>query len=87
MSIEFCVFLLALIKRVACFLRNDKRILVSEVLSSLIARLHDKGIYEGFLVGKENIHVSILQFADDTLIFCKYDTVMLDKLKQIIECF
>lgn len=62
-------------------------LLVSKVLSSLIARLHDRGVYEGFRVGRDKIHVSILQYADDTLIFCKDDDDMLAKLKEIIDLY
>lgn len=56
-------------------------LLVSEVLNVLTGRLHKKGLYEGFLVGKEKIHVSILQFADGTLIFCKFEDDII-KLQQ-----
>lgn len=44
-------------------------ILVSEVLDALIENLHQNGLYEGFVVGKDKIHVPILQFADYTLLF------------------
>lgn len=53
----------------------------------LIARIHEKRIFEGFIVGKEKIHESILQFPDDTLIFWKYDDGMLNNLKKTIEIF
>ena len=56
-------------------------LLVSIVLSALVVKLHQIGLFEGFVVGKENIHVSILKFADDTLLFCKYNSNMLFKLK------
>ena len=46
-------------------------LLVSEVLVAIINNLHFNGQYEGFLVGKDSIHLSLLQFADDTLLFCK----------------
>ena len=62
-------------------------LLVSEVLSGLLSRLHDKGKYEGFIVGKDAVHVSLLQFADDTLLFCKYDNDMLENLRKTIEFF
>lgn len=55
-------------------------LLISEVLGALLDKAHNNGIYEGFVVGKDRIHVSILQCADDTLLFCKYDDGMLDKL-------
>lgn len=37
------------------------------------------------MVGNDRIHVPILQFADDTLIFCKYDVEMLENLCKTIE--
>ena len=62
-------------------------LLVSEVLSSLISRLHKIKKFEGFIVGKNKVHVPILQFADDTLLFCKYDFDMLEVLRKTIEFF
>lgn len=38
-------------------------------------------------MGKDKIHIPILQFADDTLIFCKYDNDMVVALSKIIELF
>lgn len=37
-------------------------------------------MFEGSIMGKDKIHVSILQFANDTLLFWKYDDGMLDNL-------
>lgn len=48
---------------------------------------YEKGKFEGFVVGKDVVHVSLLQFADDTLIFCKYDDDMLENLRKTIEIF
>ena len=62
-------------------------LLVSEVLVAIINNLHFNGQYEGFLVGKDSIHLPLLQFADDTLLFCKYDDQMLLKLKDAIRLF
>ena len=42
-------------------------LLISEVLGAIINKLHlSSGQYEGFLVGKDLIHLPLLQFADDT---------------------
>lgn len=62
-------------------------LLISEVLSALIARLHEKRKFEGFIMGKDRIHVSILQFANDTLISCKYEDEMIENLRKTIELF
>lgn len=40
-------------------------LLVSEVPSALVEKLHFNGHFEGFVVGKEKIRVSIVQFAGD----------------------
>lgn len=58
-------------------------LLFSEVLSALLSRIHEKGKYEGFVVGKDCVHVSLLQFTNDTLIFCKYDDEMIENLRTI----
>ena len=55
-------------------------LLVSEVLGEIINKLHINSQFEGFLVGKDLIHLPLLQFVDDTLLFCKYDVKMLLKL-------
>lgn len=44
-------------------------------------------LFEGFVVGKDKVHVSILQFADHILLFCKYDDGMLNVLTKAIELF
>lgn len=36
-------------------------------------------------MGQDKVHVSILQFPDDTPLFCKYDDDMLDIIIQTIE--
>lgn len=45
--------------------------------------MHAKNLYEGFVVGKDKVHVSILQFA----LFCKYNDDMLEVLIQRITPF
>ena len=55
-------------------------LLVSEVLGEIINKLHINSQFEGFLVGKDLIHLPLLQFVDDTLLFCMYDVKMLLKL-------
>ena len=62
-------------------------LLVSELLGETISKLHSSGQFEGFLVDKDMIHLPLLQFADDTLLFCKYDVKMLFKLKEAIRLF
>ena len=45
--------------------------LVVDVLSRMIFRAEERGLTEGFLVGRYRTKVSILQFADDTIFFSK----------------
>lgn len=45
------------------------------------------GYYEGFLVGRDRVHISHLQFADDILIFCKDNDGMLDNLIKAIKAY
>ena len=40
------------------------------------------GMSKGFIVGKDKVHVSLLLFADDTLIFCKNDEAMMEILQK-----
>ena len=44
-------------------------------------------MFEGFVVGKDRVHIPILQFADDTLLFCKYDEEMMENLKKTLLVF
>lgn len=46
-----------------------------------------KDILKVFMMGKNNVHASILHFADDTLLFCKDDGKMLNAFINIIELF
>ncbi|KAA0047078.1 reverse transcriptase [Cucumis melo var. makuwa] len=48
-------------------------LLVSEALSGLFSNLYKKEMFEGFVVGKDKVHVPILQLANDTLLFRKFD--------------
>ena len=57
-------------------------LIISELLGAFISQIYSNGLFEGFLVGQDKVHLSILQFADDTLLFCKYDDGMLDSLIQ-----
>lgn len=49
--------------------------LVVDILGSLIAKTRDRGLVEGFLVGKEKVQISHLQFVDDTILFSSEDEV------------
>lgn len=62
-------------------------ILIGEVFTTLIDNIHLRGVYEGFILSSSNIDVSILQFADDTLLFCQYNDLFLSNLKETVELF
>ncbi|TYK01565.1 hypothetical protein E5676_scaffold451G001420 [Cucumis melo var. makuwa] len=62
-------------------------LLISKVLGALVETLHYNGLYEGFVLGKDKIHVPILQFVDYTLLFCNYDSNMMDNLRQTLDFF
>lgn len=48
---------------------------------------YSRGVYKGFVVAKDNILVPLLQFADDTLIFSKYDEKMFGVLLKTVDFF
>ena len=61
-------------------------ILVVDVLS-MIVRAEERGLFEGFLVGRNRIKVSHLPFADDTIFFSKASFEELHSLKLILLVF
>ena len=61
--------------------------LVVDVLSRMIFRAEERGLAEGFLVGRYRTKVSILQFADDTIFFSKASLELLQNLKIILFVF
>lgn len=66
---------------------SSEKSAILKVLGALLDKLHGNRLFEGFVMGRERIHVPILQYADDTLLFCKYDDSMLEKLRQTLELF
>ena len=61
--------------------------LVANVLSRLSVRVEERGLLEGFLVGRNRIWVSHLQFADDTILFFRASFEELHSLKLILLLF
>lgn len=48
----------------------------------------DKDVIEGFRVGRDNLHISHLQFADDMILsFCSSREVLFINLNQILSNF
>ena len=50
-------------------------------------RVEERGLLEGFIVGRDGTRVSLLQFADDTIFFVKACLKSLQNLKLILLVF
>lgn len=62
-------------------------VLAAEIFNILMKRAVGIGLFEGLQIGSQDVRVSHLQFADDTLIFCPAKTKWWIKLRRIMECF
>ena len=58
--------------------------IVVDVLSRLVVRAEEKGLIEGFRVGRNRTRVSHLQFVDDTVLFARASLEELISLKLIL---
>ena len=61
--------------------------LVVEILNRLLSRALDLGILEGIKIGRQNVSLSHLQFADDTILFCPEDRRIFLNYIRILDCF
>lgn len=62
-------------------------LLVVGVLRSLIKRVVEVGMFEGFSLRWGELIISYLQFADDTMIFCDNSQCQIGLLKCVFRCF
>ena len=62
-------------------------LLVAEGLSGLVRQANIKNMLEGISVGRNETKVNILQFADDTLFFCKPCLNNVGVIKSILRFF
>ncbi|XP_077233342.1 uncharacterized protein LOC143875615 [Tasmannia lanceolata] len=62
-------------------------LIVAESLCSLLKKGSVMGLYKGFLIGASKVEVSLLQFADDTLLFCSPVISQLLNLKAMLRCY
>ncbi|XP_077232692.1 uncharacterized protein LOC143870071 [Tasmannia lanceolata] len=56
-------------------------------LSRLLMKGRMMGLFKGFSIGSENVEVSHLQFADDTLLFCKSKRDQVLNLEASLRCY
>ena len=65
-------------------------LLIIEVLSRMLRRTEEAGLIKGFKAGnsvEEDLSVSYLLFADDTIVFCDADPEQLFHLRMVLSCF
>ncbi|XP_028094579.1 uncharacterized protein LOC114294649 [Camellia sinensis] len=60
---------------------------LAEGLNILINRTYEKGFIKGIKVGVNEVMISHLQFADDSLLFCETDLDQLVHIKRVLRCF
>lgn len=61
--------------------------LVADSFSQIISNAEAAGIFGGFQVGSEEVKVSYLQLADDTLLLMEGEHRNMRILKSLIQCF
>jgi len=62
-------------------------LIVAEGLAGLVRNSITKQVYKGLKVGKNNVGVNLLQFADDTLFVCEANLQNIMAIKSILRCF
>lgn len=62
-------------------------IIVADVMGRMIEAAKERGVIHGMKVGREAIHVSHLQFADDSLLFIKGTSNMVQNMMRLVHGF
>ncbi|GKB98886.1 putative RNA-directed DNA polymerase, partial [Tanacetum coccineum] len=62
-------------------------ILAAECLNAIIREAVDKGMFRGIKIGSDNVVVSHLQYADDTIFFGEWNKESAKALMCILKCF
>ncbi|KAK3231825.1 hypothetical protein Dsin_003706 [Dipteronia sinensis] len=69
---------------------NENMVTVTDLvegMSALFRKAAEKGMVKGVVVGGEAIHVTHLQFADDTMLFLQLKEEYLSNARRILRCF
>ena len=61
--------------------------IVAEGLNGLMREAVEKNLFRGFLVGRNNVEISILQYADDTIFFGEASMENVKAIKVILRSF
>jgi len=62
-------------------------LVVVEGLSGAVREAEKCGLLEGLIIGRKEVHLSMLQFADDTMFLCKDNIQNIVTIKSILRCF
>ena len=61
--------------------------IVAESLTELMREAQEKNLFEGFLVGRNNVDISLLQYVDDTIFFGKTSMANVKTIKVMLKRF
>ncbi|KHN03594.1 Retrovirus-related Pol polyprotein LINE-1, partial [Glycine soja] len=61
--------------------------MVAEALSGIMSQALEKGMFKGFICGKNNVEISLLQYADDTIFFGEASMENVRAIKAMLRAF
>ncbi|KAH1238523.1 hypothetical protein GmHk_08G023172 [Glycine max] len=61
--------------------------MVAEALSGMMSQAIEKGLFKGFLYGKNKLEISLLQYADDTIFFGEASMENVRAIKAMLRAF
>ncbi|KAJ9557802.1 hypothetical protein OSB04_012416 [Centaurea solstitialis] len=62
-------------------------LVVAECLHLMVEKAENSGLLKGVKVGKNNVSISHLQYADDVILFGAWETEYLKNMMKLMECF